>query len=60
VRLFAVKPFGGRLGPDIEVAPDGRRFLLLLPAAAGTPSQSAFVVVQNWVEELRARLEGNR
>lgn len=56
-RLFAVKPFGGRLGPDIEVAPDGQRFLFLLPEPRSAPAPAGFVVVQNWVEELRTRLE---
>jgi serine/threonine-protein kinase len=55
-RLFAVKPFGGRLGGDYEVSPDGRRFLFILdgPPAALRPVQ--LVVVQNWVAELSARL----
>jgi hypothetical protein len=54
--LFAVKPFGGRLGGDYEVSPDGQRFLFILdgPPASLRPVQ--LVVVQNWVEELRARL----
>jgi serine/threonine-protein kinase len=55
--LFEVKPFGGRLGADFEIAPDGRRFMFILdgpPAAAATPAHLVFV--QHWVEELRARL----
>jgi serine/threonine-protein kinase len=55
-RLFEVRPFGGRLGGDYEVAPDGRRFLFILdgPPAAGHPVH--LVVVENWVEELKSRL----
>jgi eukaryotic-like serine/threonine-protein kinase len=55
-RLFPIKAFGGRLGADVEVSPDGERFLFILdgPPAAVRPSQ--VVVVQNWAEEVRARL----
>ena len=55
-RLFQVKTFGGRLGADVEISPDGERFLFILdgPPAAIRPSH--LVVVQNWAEELRARL----
>ena len=55
-RLFKVKPFGGRLGADFEVSPDGRRFLFLMPGPPITPRQSQLIFVQGWVEELRARL----
>jgi serine/threonine-protein kinase len=55
-RMFQVKAFGGRLGADFEIAPDGQRFLFILdgPPAAVRPSH--VVVVQHWAEELRARL----
>jgi serine/threonine-protein kinase len=54
--LFAVKPFGGRLGGDYEIAPDGQKFLFILdgPPAAVRPAH--VVVVENWVEELKERL----
>ena len=54
--LFPVQPFGGRLGPDFEVSADGQRFLFLIPAPVETPPPAGLVVVQNWVQELRARL----
>jgi serine/threonine-protein kinase len=53
VRLFPVKPFGGRLGPDYEVATDGQRFLFLLPGPAAPETSTGLIVVQNWIEELR-------
>jgi Tol biopolymer transport system component len=58
--LFKVKPFGGRLGADFEVSPDGRRFMFILdgPPAAASPAHLVFV--QHWVEELRARLAEGR
>jgi serine/threonine-protein kinase len=56
VRLFAVKPFGGRLGPDFEVAADGQRFLFLLPMASEAPRAVGLVLVQHWTEMLTARL----
>lgn len=55
-RLFEVKPFGGRLGADFEVAPDGRRFLFILAGPPSTTTPAHLVYVQNWVRELRARL----
>ena len=59
-RLFRVKPFGGRLGPDFEVAPDQKRFLFILDGPPAPESPARFVLVQNWVEELRAKLAGAR
>lgn len=58
-RLFPIDPFGGRLGPDFEVSPDGRRFLFLLDRPAGT-SGTHLVLVQHWSEELRSRLDALR
>jgi serine/threonine-protein kinase len=55
-RLFPVKPFGGRLGGDYEVAPDSRRFLFLVDGPAAAPQPAHLVVVQHWAEDLRARL----
>jgi hypothetical protein len=36
-----------------DVAPDGRRFIMVRPLAG--PSETELVLVQNWFEELRAR-----
>jgi serine/threonine-protein kinase len=54
--LFAVKPFGGRLGPDYEAASDGQRFLFLLPGPVTPETSTGLIVVQNWTEELRQRI----
>jgi serine/threonine-protein kinase len=59
-RLLAIKPFGGRLGPDFEVASNGQRFLFLLPGATEPTRSAGLVLVQNWVEEIRARLAMQR
>jgi eukaryotic-like serine/threonine-protein kinase len=59
-RLFHVKPFGGRLGPDFEVASDDQRFLFLVPTTSDTPRQTMLVFVQHWVQELNARLASAR
>jgi dipeptidyl aminopeptidase/acylaminoacyl peptidase len=59
-RLFPVKPFGGRLGPDFEIASDGRRFLFLIPTAVEAPRPSALVFVQGWADSLRVRLASQR
>jgi serine/threonine-protein kinase len=55
-RLFAYAPFGGQLGPDFEVAPDDRRFLMLRSNSDTPASRLQLVVVQNWIEELRGKL----
>jgi hypothetical protein len=39
-----------------DVSPDGSRFLLMRPSTRA--GQSELVVVQNWFEELRARVGG--
>jgi eukaryotic-like serine/threonine-protein kinase len=52
-RLFDITPFGGRLGPDFEVAPDGQRFLFMLPAPTQAPRAVQLVLVQRWADELR-------
>jgi serine/threonine-protein kinase len=59
-RLFGVKPFGGRLGPDFEVSPDGQRFLFLIPTATEAPHPTSLVLVQNWAQALTTRLAGGR
>jgi serine/threonine-protein kinase len=59
-RLFAVAPFGGRLGPDFEVSSDGQRFLFLLPVPDEQPRTTALVFVQNWVPALQSRLATQR
>jgi eukaryotic-like serine/threonine-protein kinase len=58
--LFAVRPFGGRLGPDYEVASDGQRFLFLLPGPSAPQTSTGLIVVQNWIEELRQRIAQSR
>jgi eukaryotic-like serine/threonine-protein kinase len=58
--LFAVRPFGGRLGPDYEVASDGQRFLFLLPGPSAPETSSGLIVVLNWTEELRQRIAQRR
>jgi eukaryotic-like serine/threonine-protein kinase len=59
-RMFSIAPFAGRLGPGYEVAPDGQRFLFLVPGPVITPPPAGFIVVQNWVQELRTRLQDAR
>jgi hypothetical protein len=56
--MFDVPPFyrsGARIGRQWDIAPDGRRFLIMNPGEAATDdhSQSRIVVVLNWDEELK-------
>ena len=39
-----------------DVAPDGKRFLVVLPEGADAARGTAINVVLNWGEELRARV----
>ena len=52
-RLFDYAPYGGRLGPDFEVSPDGSRFLMIRPAEDTPASRAQLVLVQHWEQELR-------
>ena len=58
-RLFDAAPYQGRLGPDYEVTPDGGRFLMIRSAADTPASRVQLVLVQHWIDELRARLRGD-
>jgi eukaryotic-like serine/threonine-protein kinase len=53
--LFSAVPYvlGGNVGV-YDVAPDGRRFVMVRPATG--VGESELVVVQNWFEELRGRV----
>jgi serine/threonine-protein kinase len=52
-RLFDYAPYTGRLGPDYDVTPDGRRFLLISSAEESPGSRAQLVLVQNWIDDLR-------
>ena len=41
---------------DYDVAPDGRRFLIIKPAEAQPGRQNDLRIVLNWFEELRRRV----
>jgi Tol biopolymer transport system component len=43
---------------DYDVAPDGKRFIMLKPAAAPEGSPSELHVILNWFDELRRRVPG--
>ena len=48
-----------KVSSDYDVAPDGRRFLMLKPAATAEETSELHVIV-NWFDDLRRRvpLEG--
>ena len=46
----------GRYGWSYDVAPDGKRFLMLKPAAGQSAQSGQLHVVVNWFEELRRRV----
>lgn len=48
----------GNPGRTYDVAPDGKRFLMIKMADAQT-SERKIVVVQNWFEELKQRVPVN-
>ena len=53
-RLFDSSPYAGRLGPDFDVTPDGERFLIIRPAEDTPESRAQLVLVQQWLDHLRA------
>lgn len=47
-------------GPrNFDIAPDGRRFLMLKQSGTGPPRSFGFVLVQHWFEELRRLAPAN-
>jgi hypothetical protein len=58
-RFRASKPrvlFEGRYQPGWDVAPDGRRFLMVKPPAEVSAQRDRVHIVVNWNEELRRRV----
>ncbi len=59
-QLFEASSYvGGSTGPrSYDVSPDGKRFVMLKSSDASAPRATAprIVVVQNWFEELRAKV----
>jgi hypothetical protein len=50
---------GGGVGRTYDLSPDGRRFLMIKPpGASGSSDTAAFVVVQNWLDELKRLAPG--
>jgi serine/threonine-protein kinase len=47
---------GGTVTPNYDMAPDGRRFLMIEPSQDPQPAPARLVVIDNWFTELRQRL----
>jgi hypothetical protein len=54
-RAGAARLLFEKVSSDYDVAPDGRRFLMLKPAAAAGDSGELHVIV-NWFDDLRRRV----
>ncbi len=48
--------FFGGVGRNYDVAPDGKRFVMVKNPASGAAASTPIVVVLNWAEELKARV----
>jgi hypothetical protein len=58
-RLFSVEPFiQGAIAPAFDVAPDGRRFLMTRAVGNPASTREELIVVQGFLEELRAKARG--
>jgi eukaryotic-like serine/threonine-protein kinase len=55
---YALSPATGGMPRTYDVAPDGRRFLMIKNSEASTRTSTPprIIVVQNWVEELKQRV----
>jgi hypothetical protein len=51
-RLLFEGEYKTSLPANFDVSPDGRRFIMIKPAATAD-ARSRLVVVQNWTEELK-------
>ena len=49
-----------KASPDYDVAPDGKRFIMLKPVAAPEGAPSELHVILNWFDELRRRVPGGK
>lgn len=47
---------GGSVVPNYDIAPDGRRLLMIEPSQDAEPTPSRLVVIENWFAELRQKL----
>ena len=55
--LFSSPDLRGDLGREYDIAPDGERFIFLKREAEQVVEESnSLVFVQNWLEELKARV----
>jgi predicted Ser/Thr protein kinase len=52
--------FQGNYGSFYDVAPDGKRFLMIKPPAAAQAPTAQVTVVLNWFEELRRRVPAGK
>ena len=50
--LFDLEPFAGS-PPDYDVAPDGKRFLMIKESESDENASIELILVQNWFEELK-------
>jgi serine/threonine-protein kinase len=56
-RLFdSVSYAQGVPGRAMDVAPDGKRFLVMKPVSTDGANRPAIVVVSHWIDEVRARI----
>jgi hypothetical protein len=49
---------GGGVGRTYDVSVDGRRFLMIKELGVGGSSDASFIVVQNWLDELKGLVPG--
>ena len=54
-KLFGVQSFVNPTGRTYDVSPDDQRFLMI-KTAAGQGSSPTITVVENWIDELKARV----
>ena len=47
------------LAPTFDIAPDGKRFLMIKEVEGAPPPSAGIVVVQHWVEELERLVPAN-
>jgi Tol biopolymer transport system component len=58
-RLFSALPFGSLINNFFDVSPDGKRFLFSRSKLSGliSPRQDELILVQNFFEELKAKVK---
>jgi hypothetical protein len=56
--LFSTEPYRTNIARNYDVKADGKQFVMIKDVAVGAPGRQGFIIVTNWLEEMRAKTAG--